>query len=239
MRKVLILIICCSFVVLGNSQNFNLDSSLRVINSQKDSVLNATKFKKDSAYRADLHKDSVKTNKEYAEIIKWEKIKAVEIFPAFNAGENSGVAPVKNTDEVPDPKLQYKLLFELTGNNPDSTIKEINYGLVEVARIINLHVASGIPTKNIIPVIVVHAGALHALKNNEYFNKKYKTDNPNIKLIDELEKFGAKFIACGQAMTFLEIQKEAFLPVVKVSLTAKTVITGYQIKGFVLMGVDR
>ena len=239
MRKVILLILISYSSIISYSQNFNLDSSLRVINTQKDSVLNASKLKRDSTYRANLQKDSVKTNKEYAEIIKWEKIKAIEIFPAFNAGENSGVAPVKNTDEVPDLKMQYKLLFELTANNPDSTIKELNYGLVEVARIINLHVASGIPSKNIIPVIVVHAGALHALKNNEYFNKKYKTDNPNIQLIDELEKFGAKFIACGQAMTFLEIQKEAFLPVVKVSLTAKTVLTGYQLKGFVLMGVDK
>jgi intracellular sulfur oxidation DsrE/DsrF family protein len=239
MRKVILLILLSYSSIISYSQNFNLDSSLKVIQSQKDSVLNAAKFKRDSAYRADLHKDSVKTNKEYADIVKWEKLKAVAIYPAFNVGENSGVIPVNNPDEVPDPKTQYKLLFELTGNNPDSTIKELNYGLVEVARIINLHVASGIPIKNIIPVIVVHAGALHALKNNEYFNKKYKTDNPNIKLIAELEKFGAKFIACGQAMSFLDIHKEAFLPVVKVSLTAKTVLTGYQLKGFVLMGVDR
>jgi intracellular sulfur oxidation DsrE/DsrF family protein len=196
-------------------------------------------LQKDTAFKTELKKDSIKTVKDYAEKIKWERIKAIEIFPLLNAGENSGVAPVSNPDEVPDPKMQYKLLFELTANNPDSSIKEINYGLVEVARILNLHAASGIPIKNIIPVVVVHAGALHALKNNDYFNKKYKSDNPNIKLIGELEKLGAKFIACGQAMTFLEIQKEMFLPVVKVSLTAKTVLTNYQLKGFVLMAVDR
>ena len=239
MRKILFLIVFCGINILGYSQNFNLDSSLKVINAQKDSTLNAAKLKRDSIYRSDSHKDSLKTNKEFAEIVKWEKLKAVEIFPVINAGENSGVVPVKDQDEIPDLKMQYKLLFELISNNPDSTIKEVNYGLVEVARVINLHVASGIPLKNIVPVIVVHAGALHALKNNEYFNKKYKTDNPNIKVIGELEKIGAKFIACGQAMSFLDIQKEAFLPIVKVSLTAKTVITGYQLKGFVLIGVDR
>lgn len=239
MRKVLFLIALYCISILGYSQNFNLDSSLHVIKAQKDSVLKASKLNRDSAYRSDLHKDSVKTNKEFSEIIKWEKLKAVEIFPVMNAGEMSGVVPVNNADEIPDPKLSYKLLFELTTNNPDSTIKELNFGLVEVARIINLHVASGVPIKNIIPIIVVHAGALHAFKNNEYFNKKYKTDNPNIKLIGDLEKIGTKFIACGQAMNFLDIQKEAFLPVVKVSLTAKTVLTGYQLKGFVLMGVDR
>lgn len=239
MRKGLIFIFLFLLGQLCFGQNFNLDSSLKIINFQKDSTLSAVKLKRDSAYRSDLHKDSVKFNKEFSEIIKWEKLKSVEIFPVLNATENSGVVPVKDQDEIPDLKMQYKLLFELTANNPDSTIKDINYGLVEVARVINLHVASGIPLKNIVPVIVVHAGALHALKNNEFFQKKYKIDNPNIKLIGELEKIGAKFIACGQAMSFLDIQKEAFLPIVKVSLTAKTVITGYQIKGFVLMSVDR
>jgi intracellular sulfur oxidation DsrE/DsrF family protein len=239
MRKIFFLIIVCFITVLGFSQNFNLDSSLHVIKLQKDSTLNASKLKRDSIYRSDLHKDSVKANKEFADIIKWEKMKAVEIFPVINAGEMSGVVPVNNANEIPDPKISYKLLFEVTANNPDSTISEINYGLVEVARIINLHVASGVPLKNIIPVIVVHAGALHALKNNEYFQKKYKIDNPSIKLIGELEKVGAKFVACGQAMSFLDIQKEAFLPIVHVSVTAKTAISGYQLKGFVLMGVDR
>lgn len=239
MRKMFLLIIVCCITTVGFSQNFNIDSSLKVLSFQKDSTLNAAKIKRDSIYRSDLHKDSVKTNKEFAEIIKWEKMKAVEMFPVINATEMSGVVPVKNQEEIPDPKIAYKLLFELTVNNPDSTIQELNYGLVEVARIINLHVASGIPTKNIIPVIVAHGGVLHALKNNEYFQKKYKIDNPNIKLIGELEKFGAKYIACGQAMSFLEIQKEAFLPQVKVSLTAKTIISGYQLKGFVLMAVDR
>lgn len=239
MRTLLFIIVLCSFSINSYSQNFNLDSSLKVIKAQKDSVLNASKLKRDSVYRSDLHNDSLKTNKEFAEIIKWEKMKAAEIFPLINATEMSGVVPVNNQEEIPDPKTTYKLLFELTLNNPDSTIQELNYGLVEVARIINLHAASGIPVKNIIPVIVAHGGVLHALKNNEYFQKKYKIDNPNIKLIGELEKFGAKFIACGQAMSFLDIQKEAFLPQVKVSLTAKTVLSGYQLKGFVLMAVDR
>lgn len=239
MKKLLLIIFISLMVKFGFAQNFNLDSSLQIIHNQKDSVLRAAKLKRDSIYRSDLNKDSVKTNKEFSEIIKWEKLKAVEIFPIFHAGEFSGVVPVNNPDEVPDLKMPFKLLFELTVNNPDSTIKDMNYGLVEVARIINLHVASGVPAKNIIPVIVVHAGALHALKNNEFFNKKYKIDNPNIKLIGELEKMGAKFIACGQAMNFLDISKEAFLPVVKVSLTAKTVLSNYQLKGFVLMGVDK
>jgi intracellular sulfur oxidation DsrE/DsrF family protein len=192
------------------------------------------KVQKDSSLRVAIHADSVKIEKQFAERERWEKIKNNALFPVINAGEYSGVVPVKDPTEIPDPKIDYKLLFELTANNPDSVAKEDNYGLVEVARIINLHAASGIPANKIIPVIVVHAKALHAFATNRFYRDHYKMDNPNLKLISELKNIGAKFIACGQAMNFLNVKKEDLLDEVKVSLTAQTVKSSYQLKGYVL-----
>jgi intracellular sulfur oxidation DsrE/DsrF family protein len=83
-------------------------------------------------------------------------------------------------------------------------------------------------------VIVVHAGALKAFSTNKYYKDHYKLDNPNLKLLNELKNIGAKFIACGQAMTFLNIKKEDLVDDVKVSLTAQTVKSSYQLKGYVL-----
>ena len=80
---------------------------------------------------------------------------------------------MKGATEVPDPTIEYKLLFEFTSNNPDSMAKDINMGLAEAARIINLHVASGIPLKQIKPVIVVHGGSLNAMSTNEFYKNKY------------------------------------------------------------------
>src|SRR6187399_1364529 len=126
--------------------------------------------------------DSLKVAKEFDMKVKEDSMIARAIYPLLKGGMNSGVIPVADPTEVPDPNMDYKILFEMTGNNPDSTIKEINNGLAEIARVINLHVAAGVPVKRIIPVIVIHAMALHAFKNNEAFQKKYKIDNPNIKL---------------------------------------------------------
>jgi intracellular sulfur oxidation DsrE/DsrF family protein len=238
MRKLVVLVFASFLSVTGFSQNFNLDSSLKVIQQKKDSTIMAQKKIRDSIYQSSTKADSIKTEKQFKNKFSWEKLKAVAIFPVMNLGENSGVIPVKDPTEIPDLKLQYKLLFELTVNNPDSVIKEINYGLVEAARVINLHVASGIPLKNIVPVIVIHGGALNALTTNEYFQKKYKMENPNIKAIAELEKVGTRFIACGQAMNFQGMAKENFLPMLNISLTAKTVITSYQLRGFVLLDVN-
>ncbi|HMC99229.1 MAG TPA: DsrE family protein, partial [Ferruginibacter sp.] len=123
---------------------------------------------------------------------------------------------------------------ELVADNPDSLKSEIDNGLAEVGRVINLHAASGIPLNKIIPVVVIHGSALHAVANNEYYQKHFKKDNPNLKFIDELKAAGAKFIICGQAMNFQGMDKDNFLPDVKLSLTAQTVLSHYQLKGYVL-----
>jgi intracellular sulfur oxidation DsrE/DsrF family protein len=203
-----------------------MSDSLRRI---KDSTLQAKYASFISGFKA----DSLKVAKEFDEKAKWEHIEKKAQYPLLNAGKNSGIIPVQNPTEIPDPNIDYKIVFELTSLNPDSIAGEINNGLAEVVRVINLHVASGIPVKRIKPVLVVHAAALHAFKNNEAYQKKYKMNNPNIPVMNELKKLGAAFIACGQAMEFFEVKREELLPDVKISLTAQTALTHYQLKGYV------
>ena len=223
MGKITLFVLLCFTCLAGFSQSTNIDSILKVHRYQKDSSL-----------RAAIHSDSVKIEKQFEEIERWDNLNALAMYPVINAGENSGVIPVNDPTEIPDPKLDYKFLFELTFLNPDSVASEINYGITEVARVINLHVASGVPLKKIFPVIVVHGPALKAFCTNEYYKEKFKIDNPNLKVIAELKKLGATFIACGQAMHFINIKKEDLMPDVKVSLTAQTVISSYQLKGYLL-----
>jgi len=158
-------------------------------------------------------------------------------FPAIRSVSWAGVVPVQPIDEIPDPGMQYKLLFELTGfamKDQDSAAKkEINLGLGNVARQLNLHEANGIPRKNIDAVVVVHASALYCLMTNEKYKKKYKLDNPNIPLIKELQDYGVKIIVCGQAMTYFNLEMEDLVPGIKQVLTAQTVISSYQLKGYV------
>ena len=222
MKKITLLLFACTLFLAGYSQKQNSDSTLQAIKAQEDRTL-----------RELMHADSIKVKKEFAEKIKMEKFKSVAVYPMLKGGERSGVIPVKDPTEIPDPTLDYKLLFDLVEKNPDSLAKDINTSLTEVARIINLHVASGIPLKKIFPVIVIHGPGINAVTTNEYYREHYKIDNPNIKLINDLSALGVKFIACGQAMAFHDIKREALLPLVKVSLTAKTVLSSYQLKGYV------
>jgi intracellular sulfur oxidation DsrE/DsrF family protein len=131
--------------------------------------------------------------------------------------------------------MRYKILVEDVIPVRDSvSAKDVNRGLTEVGRIINLHIASGIPKNKLDIVVVVHGPALFSLYTNPEYHKKYGIDNPNIPMMDELVKNGVRFIVCGQAMNFLDIKKEELDPRVHISLTAQTVLSGYQLKGYVL-----
>ena len=82
-------------------------------------------------------------------------------------------------------------------------------------------------------VLVAHADALYCLITNEKYKNKYGIDNPNIRLIKELQDYGVKMLVCGQAMTFYNLEMEDLVPGIKQALTAQTVISSYQLKGYV------
>lgn len=234
MRKLFVFLLLSVAGIAAHAQKYNIDSSLASLKFKKDSVLHAMKVQRDSVYSAGMHGDSIKVEKEYKEKLKWENLKTINSFPVINAGENSGVVAVADITERPDPKMDYKLLFELSEANPDSSAKEMNYSLVEAVRKINLHVAGGVPLKRIFPVFVVHGSGLWAFTTNEAYREKFKMDNPNLKVINELQALGAKFIGCGQAMAFMEIKKAMLLPLMKVALSAQIILSTYQLKGYVL-----
>lgn len=183
--------------------------------------------------------DSTQTpaQKAKADSIRIAKLEASMIYPFINGGKNSGVVPVNNPSFKPDPNMKYKLLFEITIFNRLRQQKDINHGLTEVCRIINLHVASGIPEKNLEMVVVVHAPGLFSYYKNEYYQKKYNFENPNIELIQNLSKKGITFIGCAQAMAYLNMTANETVPEMKISLTAQTVLSNYLLKGFVLYAI--
>lgn len=155
-------------------------------------------------------------------------------YPLIKTSKWAGVLPMQDVNEKPDPNIQYKLLMEEVIPIKDSAAaKDFSEGLSEVGRIINLHIASGIPKNKLSVVVVVHGPALYALYTNQQYHKKWGIDNPNIPLINELMKNGVKFIACGQAMNFFDVKKEDMVSNINISLTAQTVLSHYQLKGYV------
>ena len=182
-------------------------------------------------------RDSLRA-KRSADSLRFASLLAKAEYPLIKGGKWSGIIPVTDPTEIPDPNHEYKLLFEFTARNPDSLSKEINQSLDEVIRVLNLHVASGIPKNKITPVVLIHGPGIEAVTNDETYKKKHSIDNPNIKFVRELENAGTKFIVCGQAMAFQNTTKDQLLPEIKVSLTAQTVLSNYQSQGYVRYSID-
>jgi len=201
---------------------------------------------KDARSLCDNYADYVILNRTYPLIAPYTNDPRYQnMYPAVKSSKSSGwggVVPVEGIDDTPDPTMKYKLLMELTTftmkQGDTAAIKEMNVGLIEAGRILNLHVAAGIPKENIDLVLVVHAGALNAFLTNEKYKKKYDVENPNLPLLKELESFKVKIINCGQAMHYQGLEKEDFVPGVKVALTAQTVLSSYQAKNYVLYNLE-
>jgi intracellular sulfur oxidation DsrE/DsrF family protein len=185
------------------------------------------------AAEVQLTKDTL--TKAQKDSIRMENLLAKAKHPWIKNAKWTGVLPVDNPTEIPDPNQSYNLLIELVSGIKDSAAsKDVLGGIAEIGRLMNLHVASGIPKKNITVVAVVHGGALKGLLTNEQYKKLWGTDNPNLSLLKELMDNGVKFIACGQAMNFQDLRRDQLLPEVKISVTAQTVLSNYQLKGYVL-----
>jgi intracellular sulfur oxidation DsrE/DsrF family protein len=74
-----------------------------------------------------------------------------------------------------------------------------------------------------------------ALLNNEAYQKKFKTNNPNLKLIEELRQAGVKIAVCGQSLVRREIDPKQLAPGVEVAVSMLTTFSMYQLKGYAAM----
>ena len=133
-------------------------------------------------------------------------------------------------EEMPDSKMDYKLLVDITdiADKPDS----LNAYLEAAATLMNLHAVGGVPEKNIHMIVVLHKMATYSVLNNEAYRQKFKTDNPNLPLITALNNAGAKFFVCGQTMIRMKKDKSNIAPEVKIATSALTTLTTYELKGY-------
>jgi hypothetical protein len=212
-----------------SAQNTGRTDSLKL---HTDSVIRELTEKYDKMVR-----DSVE--KKVKDSLRWAKLKAEYTYPLIKNSEWSMVIPVNNIQEKPDPAMRYKLLFNMTVWSKDTaSIRQINGGLAEIGRIINLHVASGIPKENLDIAIVIHGAALNVYLSTEFYRKKFKVENPNLDILKQFTALKAKFMACGQAERYFGFDPGEMIPEVRTALTAQVVLSSYQLKGYVLYNVS-
>lgn len=161
------------------------------------------------------------------------------IYPAIKAVW-APVAVVNELDSKMDATADHNIVFDFfihnkvdgKGSKLDSS--SINMGLNDIARIYNLHIAGGVPKEKVHFVVAVHAMAESSFLNNEAYQKKYKINNPNLAIIEQLTNAGVQFLLCSQSHSWFGFKKEQLIPQAKLAMSAQTTLSAYQSKGYAL-----
>ena len=135
--------------------------------------------------------------------------------------------------EKPDPSIDFKIVLDLKSGPVSPT--DINPAINNIARMFNLHAVGGVPKEKLDVVGVLHNLATPAVITNEAYQRKYGMDNPNMELIKALKDSGVKLVVCGQSIIARGFQFEDVNPDIKVSVSALTAFTTYQMRGYNLL----
>lgn len=141
--------------------------------------------------------------------------------------------PLPHAAIQPDRNQTYKTLFSVTKGASDP--KDVNDALDHVARAVNVFASAGVPLDHLKFVVIVHGPALPLVLDNASYQKRFKVDNPNIKLIQELKAAGVEFAVCGQALAAMKYDVSEVNPDVKVALSALSTMIIYQQQGYALV----
>ena len=153
------------------------------------------------------------------------------VFPVVK--NYGGIFEVPDAVEKPNPDLDYKIVIELaTGSEKPG---EFNASLNNIARMINLHAVGGVPKEKLHVVVAIHGEASYSVLNNDAYQHKYKTSNPNLNLYKELSDAGVTFFICGQSLIAREIDRTKMVPEVKIATSMLTTLTTHQLMGYAVM----
>lgn len=157
------------------------------------------------------------------------------IYPFLKGSTNTGVLPV----EQPSFPFQYKgtvkLAFDLTQPTTDPAKGELNQGLEEIVRQLNLQVAAG--ARKLDAVVVFHGGAAQFMTGNETYKKKFNMESPNLPLLKQLMDKGVTFVVCGQTLELRDMKIEQFPEGIKRAYSARSALADLQSRGYVMVEV--
>ena len=144
-----------------------------------------------------------------------------------------GIFEIPNPDEKPDASLIYNIVIDIT--TASESPNEINPALHNLARMMNLHVAAGVPIENMNVIGVIHSSAIFSALDNKHYQEQYEIDNPNLELIEALKKAGVKLNVCAQSLKARRFERDWVNKEIGISVSALTLVTTYQLKGFAML----
>jgi intracellular sulfur oxidation DsrE/DsrF family protein len=141
---------------------------------------------------------------------------------------HGGVVPLPRAAE--QPRKGAKAVFDITA---DAEPGEVNKGLEQVARLLNLYGAAGLKAGEVKIAAICHGGADKAVLSDAAYLARFKlTANPNLPLIRDLKKAGVDVFVCGQSLHELGFKMEEVAEEVPVADAAMLVLVNKQADGY-------
>jgi intracellular sulfur oxidation DsrE/DsrF family protein len=141
---------------------------------------------------------------------------------------HGGIVPLPQAAE--QPRKGAKAVFDITA---DAKPGEVNRGLGQIARLLNLYGAAGLKAADVQIAAVCHGPADKAvLSDAAYFARFKVAANPNLPLIRDLRKAGVEVLVCGQSLHELGFKPEEVAHEVPVADSAMLVLVNKQADGY-------
>lgn len=139
---------------------------------------------------------------------------------------------VSGAQEVPDPALTYKVVFNLSSAGPADEVHPL---LQRVARYLNTLAEYGVPPAHRQLTIIVYGPATEiVLKDAAYAARNHGKHNPDVAMIDTLRQAGVITRICSQALLAQHIEPRDVLPTVEVDLWALSTRVNLELHGYVV-----
>jgi len=168
-----------------------------------------------------------------ADILKAKESQLV--YPFLKGSTNTGVLPIEQPSFPFVHKGTVKLVYDLTQPTSDPAKGEVNQGLEEIIRQLNLQVAAG--ARKLEAVVIFHGGAAQFMTGNETYKKKFNLENPNLPLMKQLMDKGVTFVVCGQTLELRDMKIEQFPEGIKRAYSARSALADLQSRGFLMVAV--
>ena len=146
-----------------------------------------------------------------------------------------GIYPIEQATKFPDTTLTYRLVIDVTAKAAGPSL--INPSLNNVARLLNLHGLGGVPADQLEVVAVIHSAATPLVLAPEAFQRETGHPHPDAAIVHALQQAGVHFYVCGQSLRARGYEGLPLLPAIDVSISALTILTEYQLRGYALISL--
>lgn len=161
--------------------------------------------------------------------IGWSSGARAQQLPVPAAGLPGAVA---GAQEVPDPGLTYKVLFNISSAGP---LDAVHPTLLRVAKYLNTLAEYGVPPTHRQLTIVIYGPATQFVLNDAAFAaRNHGKHNPNAEMISKLRQAGVITRVCSQALLAQHMEPHDVLPTVELDLWALSTRVNLELHGYLV-----